>query len=187
MRNTSRYPIIRILLLVSLLAPAQLAGQAQTNPQSSAWQTYKSDAGNFSASFPGEPKDVDTSGPNGPPTHTIQVFAGTNGYMVVYVTSPSDQTVDDANFNSYRDSFIKSMDGCAIANEAAAAPAVRNFVGRFYHLNCIFQNTKLTLAGNLYWGKHYAYAVLAVFEPAATDPPAAGTFLSSFAINDAKK
>jgi hypothetical protein len=38
----------------------------------------------------------------------------------------------------------------------------------------------------LYWGKHYAYAVFALFPPAPTDPPTAKKFFDSFSVFDAK-
>jgi hypothetical protein len=48
-------------------------------------------------------------------------------------------------------------------------------------------NTKVTILGNLYWGKHYAYAVMVMF-PSSTDAPqTTSKFLDSFGIIDVGK
>jgi hypothetical protein len=187
MRKSPRNPFVAILHVAILLAAAPLSVLSQTNPQSDQPAAYKSDAGNFSANFPGEPKDTDSTEPNGPRTHTIQSISGSNSFMVVYVVTDSAQTVNEANFTLYRDAFFKSLGQCEIANESAASPDINNFVGRSYHLNCTFGGIKLTLAGNLYYGKHFSYAVLTVFEPVSKDPPEATTFLHSFSVTDTTK
>ena len=187
MRKSSRNSFFGILQVVILLAAAPLSVLSQTNPQSGQPSAYKSDGGNFSANFPGEPKDTDSTEPNGPRTHTIQSVSGSNSFMVVYVITDSAETVNEANFTLYRDAFFKSLGQCEIGNEAAASPDINSFIGRSYHLSCIFAGIKLTLAGNLYYGKHFSYAVLTVFEPVSKDPPEATTFLHSFSVTDTAK
>jgi hypothetical protein len=49
-------------------------------------------------------------------------------------------------------------------------------------MNCDVRTQKMSFVGNLYWGKHYAYAVLAMFPTAAADPPEAGKFCNSFSV-----
>ena len=39
----------------------------------------------------------------------------------------------------------------------------------------------------MYWGKHYAYAVLTMFSTAPSDPPTAKKFSDSFSVLDASK
>jgi len=48
-------------------------------------------------------------------------------------------------------------------------------------------NTKVTILGNLYWGKHYAYAVMVMFPASAAAPQTTNKFLQSFGIIDQGK
>jgi hypothetical protein len=171
--------ILRVLLLACLAAP--VAGQATE------WHTYKSDDGNFSALFPLEPKETVNTTENAPPSHTFLAMSGTTGYTVVYVFTKSEQSVDDANFKAYRDGVLGSLPGCNGVTENPAAPAVRGYIGHSYRMNCIFSDVKMSVVGNLYWGKHYGYAALVIFPVAASDPPTVTRFTNSFSVIDSGK
>jgi hypothetical protein len=54
-------------------------------------------------------------------------------------------------------------------------------------MNCVISEKKMTFVGNLYWGRHYAYAVMVIFQSAPSDPPATQKFMDSFAVIDASK
>jgi hypothetical protein len=173
------YWLLRISLLVSLAAP--VAGQTDE------WHRYKNDAGNFSVLMPVEPKESVIDEPNGQSSHTIQAISGSVGYTVVYVITKAEQTVDEATFKAYRDAFLKGLPNCDLVTEDPASPAVRGYVGHWYRMNCSVQDKKLSFVGNLYWGKHYAYAVLTMFATEPSDPPMARKFTDSFFVLDASK
>jgi len=171
--------IIRFALLVSLSVP--LAGQ--TNE----WHNYRNVDGNFSALLPGEPKENVSTDPDGTTTHTIQTVADSVVFLVVYVAAPAEQQVDEATFNVYRDAFLKGLPNCDLVKEDAPSPAVTAHVGHSYRLSCLVGDTRYIFVGNLYWGKHRAYAVLSMFQPAASDPLTARKFINSFAVIDTAK
>ena len=170
---------LRIALLVCLAA--SLSGQ--TNE----WRNYRNVDGNFSALMPGEPKGNVNTEKDGPTTHTIQAISDSVVYLVIYVTAPSEQPGDEATFNVYRDAFLKGLPNCDLVTEDAASTTVPGHVGHWYRLNCLVQGQKYIFVGNLYWGKHRAYAVLSMFAAAPSDPPAARKFIDSFAVIDADK
>lgn len=171
--------IIRISLLVCLAA--SLTGQ--TNE----WRRYRNVDGNFSALMPGEPKDIGNGGQSEQASHTIQSIDGTVGYTVVYVITKAEQPVNEATFKVYRDAFMKGLPNCVQVTENPAAPAIRGYIGHWYRMNCQVQDKKLSFIGNLYWGKHYAYAVLTMFPTAPSDPPMAAKFSDSFSVIDPDK
>ena len=47
--------------------------------------------------------------------------------------------------------------------EQAPAPALEGYIGHWYQLSCAMPNVKVAIEGNLYWGKHYAYAVMVMY------------------------
>jgi hypothetical protein len=170
-----------LLLLLAFLA-GPLAGQNDD------WRSYKNDAGNFSILMPIQPTESVTPGEGDASTsHTIQAITGGVGYVVVYVTLSSDQTVDEPTFRVYRDSFMHGLGNCQQESESAAAPAVPGYIGHWYRVNCRIENKPMTFSGNLYWGKRYAYAVMVIFNAAPSDPPATKKFTGSFAVLDAGK
>jgi hypothetical protein len=170
---------IRLALLVSLAV--SLAGQ--TNE----WRTYRNVDGNFSALLPGEPKETASTDPDGTTTHTIQAVSDSVVFLVVYVAAPSEQPVDETTFNIYRDAFLRGLPKCDLVKEDTPSPAVAAHVGHSYRLNCLVGESKYIFVGNLYWGKHRAYAVLSMFPTAASDPLTARRFINSFAVIDANK
>ena len=166
----------RSIVIVSAVAVlvAALAGQ---NDQ---WQKYTNRSGNFSVLMPVQPKDTPT--PNASTeTHTIQAISGGAAYTVVYVVNPSEQQVTEANYKIYRDAFVSGLPNCKVVTESAAAPALPGYIGRWYRMDCNVDGKALSFAGNLYWGKRYAYAVLTMFSTAPSIPPTAKRFSDSFA------
>src|SRR5260370_27678548 len=147
-----RYRIIGRVLVVCLAE--SLTGQ--TNE----WRRYRNVDGNFSAVMPGEPKDSPNGDQDANPSHTIQAIDGSIAYTVVYVITEAEQQVDEATFKVYRDAFINGLPQCDLATEAAASAEIQGYVGHWYRMNCHVENKPVSFIGNLYWGKHYAYAVL---------------------------
>lgn len=170
---------MRLRSLPLLLLCAGLAGSLAG--QNAEWHSYKNDAGNFSALMPVQPTETTNPGDGGE-SHTIMALTGGVGYSVVYVVSPSDQPVDEATFNIYRDSFMKGLPNCRQEKDHAASPALAAYVGHWYRLNCNVSGKAMTFAGNLYWGKRYAYAVIVIFASSPSDPPGAEHFLNSFDV-----
>lgn len=84
-----------LLLLLCMCLAASLAGQ---NEQ---WLRFTNDAGNFSVLMPGQPTETKNQTPEGE-SRTFLSISNEVGYTVVYIASPSDQTVDEATFNVYR-------------------------------------------------------------------------------------
>jgi hypothetical protein len=167
------------LLLVGVAVP--FAGQ--TNE----WHRYNNQAGNFSVLMPIEPQDSPNGDQAEQVSHTVQAISGSIGYTVVYVISNAEQPVDEATFNIYRDAFLKGLPNCERITEDAASPAVQGYIGHWYRMSCNVSGQKLSFVGNLYWGKHYAYAVLAMFPTESSDPATAKKFTSSFAVLDPSK
>ena len=104
------------------------------------------------------------------------------GYTVVYVTFSSDQTVDEATYTIYKDSFMKSLPNCRQGSEHAASPVLAGYVGHWYRLNCDVNGKPMTFVGDLYWGKRYAYAVMAIFAASPADPSGTQKFIDSFGV-----
>ena len=166
------------LLLVSVSVP--FAGQADQ------WRRYKNEAGNFSAQMPGEPNES-VNGEGDKASHTIQAISGSIGYTVVYVANPAEQPVDEPTYKIYRDAFLKGLPQCELVREDPVSHPLAGYIGRWYRMNCNASGQKMTFTGNLYWGRHYAYAVLAMFSTAASDPSEGAKFYNSFSVLDSSK
>jgi tetratricopeptide (TPR) repeat protein len=152
------------------------------------WISYRSEGGNFAALFPFEPKDTPNPTEDNQVSRTIQATTNEGiSYMVVFAQMTVEQAVDETTYKTYRDAVLKGLSTCDVAVESAASPAVRSFVGHAYRLNCVFNNVKMTMVGNLYWGRHYGYAVLAMFAATVSDPPTARKFVDSFSLVDTSK
>ena len=168
-----RYWVVGILLLICLSVP--FAGQGDQ------WQQYKNDDGNFSVLILGQPRES-VSGEGSQASHTIQAISGTVGYTIVYVANPNEQPVNEPTYKVYRDAFLKGLPQCELLKEDSASRPLPGYIGRWYRMGCDISGKKMSFIGNLYWGKHYAYAVLAMFPSAASDPPEAGKFYNSFSV-----
>jgi hypothetical protein len=166
--------LIRISLLLCLSAPA--AGRTDE------WHRYKNENGNFSVLLPEEPEESVEAEEGDPITYTARVFTPSIGYLVISVVTKEDQAVDEANFENYRDEILKHLPYCHPVKEESASLAVRGFIGHWYRMNCETPDRKFVAAGNLYWGKHYGYAVFVLFSPSTADPPTVKKFTNSFVV-----
>jgi hypothetical protein len=106
-----------------------------------------------------------------------------DGYMVVYTTMAAEQKVDEDTFRQFRDGVFKQLPKCEIVKEGPPSRALAGYIGHWYNLNC----GQVVFSGNLYWGKRYAYAVMAVYPVNSTEPPNVKRFLESFDLLDAGK
>jgi hypothetical protein len=168
-----------LLLFVASTAAAQTAD----------WHQYKNEAGNFSALLPGQPTDTDNAPDSKDVVGSRTVTATENGVSlnVIYVILRDQQEVTEENLQAYKEGFLKQLPGCSVSSEKPASPAVPGYVGHLYRMDCTISNTKMNFSGNIYWGKHYSYAVLGMFASAPTDPPGVKKFLDSFAVIDSSK
>jgi hypothetical protein len=156
--------------------------------QTAEWQKYKNAHGNFTVLFPGEPNDsVNQTDDANIQSHTLSARQGTAIYMVVYATMAKAQLVDDANFEIFKNAVFHELPKCEVGSDQPASPIVQGFIGRRYRLNCDLPQTKKTIAGNLYWGKHSSYAVMAMFPADAAEPAEVKKFVDSFAVIDPDK
>jgi hypothetical protein len=171
--------ILRAVLL--LLLATTLIGQP--NP----WKRYRNVDGNFTVLFPGEPTDTVNKTGNESQSHNLKVQTASGLYLVVYVTNPTEQPVDEATFQVYRNAFLEGLPQCTMDAEKAANPALGALIGRWYRLSCKQADTKVVMEGNLYWGKHYAYAVLVMHPSAAAHPDGEQNFLDSFSMIDTRQ
>ena len=112
--------------------------------------------------FPGQPKDSVNPGAEGMESHTLVTQESAAVYMVVYTRITSAQPVDEATFQIYKNGVFKELPTCEASADEPASPAVERYIGHSYRLNCDIQGNKIKIAGNLYWGKHYAFAVMAM-------------------------
>ncbi len=175
-----RHVLVAALLFAGLTSP--MAGQTEE------WKTFKNEGGNFSVLLPTEAKEtVAGGGDQGPESHTFMATSNSVSYVLVYVYTKPEQPATEEEFKIYRDSLMQNFAGCQIATEGAAAPPVPNHVGHFYTMNCDFKGVKMTVIGDLYWGKHYSYAVLSMYAAGGASPAGARKFTDSFAVLDASK
>jgi hypothetical protein len=174
---------VRRLLLCTLLLACLAAPFAG---QSDRWRTYENRGGNFSALMPSEPKET-VSGEGDQASHTIQAISGSIGYTVVYVSNSTEQPVDEGTYKVYRDHFFKGLPQCELDREDAVSRPLVGFIGRWYRMNCNVSGQKMTFTGNLYWGRYYAYAALAMYATAPSEPQQAAKFYNSFAVLNSRK
>jgi hypothetical protein len=80
---------------------------------------------------------------------------------------------------------FKELPKCTVMTDKAGSPAVQGYISRQYRLSCEMGAT-VTIVGNLYWGKHYSYAVMVMFAT-PSDPPTISKFTNSFEITDTSK
>jgi hypothetical protein len=174
-QNNWRGASVRNLVLrLSLLLSLAVSFRGQTDE----WKVYRNTDGNFRALFPGEPKDTVNPAPD--PIHSNTLLAIHNGavYMVVYAAMPTEQPVNDASFEVYKSSVFQELPKCNVGKEGPAAPSIPGYIGHWYRLNC----EQVNIIGNLYWGKHYAYAVMAIFPVNTSEPSDSKRFVNSFAV-----
>ena len=169
-------------VLILLLAAGPLAAQT------SEWKRYKNTNGNFTVLFPGEPTDTVNKTEEGAQSHTLLAKEGTALYTVVYTVMTSEQKVDDATYQAFKTGVFNELPKCEAGAEQPASPALEGYIGHSYRLNCDMPNAKVTIVGNLYWGKHFAFAVMTMFPASVAEPIAtAKKFVESFAVIDAAR
>jgi hypothetical protein len=162
--------------LLALLIALPFSGQTAE------WKQYKDTTGNFTVLFPGDPKDSVNQNNEEIQSHTLLAVDAPFYYTVIYTAMNSDQKVDNETYEVFKNAVFRELPNCEVGQDGAAAPPVAGYVGRWYHLNCATAPNKVTIVGNLYWGKRYAYAVMVMFPATATEPPTMGKFLKSFAV-----
>ena len=170
-------------VLILLLAAGPLT--AQTNE----WKRYKNTDGQLCRPVSrgtGRQRQQDREWR--PILRTLLAGQDPGLYTVVYTTMTSAQTVDEATFQVFKSAVFKELPKCDVGTERPAAHAIEGYIGHGYRLSCDMPNTRVIIVGNLYWGKHDAYAVMTMF-PASADEPAAATnkFVESFAVIDPAK
>jgi hypothetical protein len=178
MRNLA----VRLALLLCLAAPILGQGAGQTDE----WKRYSNVNGNFSVLFPVEPTDTLNGDQGEVQSHTLLALARPNAYTVVYTVMAREQTVDDATYEVFKNAVFKELPKCSVVTVGAVSPAIPGYIGHWYRLSCDMTNSKLTMTGNLYWGRHYAYAVMAMFTT-SPDPPTVKKFTDSFSVTDTSK
>jgi hypothetical protein len=173
--------LLSVVLILSLAASPLAA-------QTSEWKKYKNTDGNFTALFPGEPADSINKTEAGAQSHTLLAKEGSAVYTVVYTLMSSQQTVDEATFQVFKNAVFKELPKCEAGAEQPASPAVEGYIGRSYRLSCDMPNARVAIVGNLYWGKHYAFAVMTMFPASVAEATSTEKkFFDSFAVIDPAK
>jgi hypothetical protein len=156
--------------------------------QAAEWKKHKNTDGNFTALFPGEPNDTVNKSEGGMQSHTLLARDQGSVYTVIYTSMGTTQTVDEATFEVFKNAVFKELPKCEAGAAKPATPGVTGYIGHWYTLNCDMATAKVTVVGNLYWGKHYAYAVMVMFLATATEPTAPEKkFFESFSVIDPAK
>ncbi len=120
-------------------------------------------------------------------TRQLQVQEKGVFYGVVWASMDVAQTVDEANFQIFKNSFLSKLPKCEVGTEQPASPAFQGYIGHGYRLNCDAPQAKLAITGNLYWAKHYCFALMAISASSAAEPAEMKSFIESFAIIDPTK
>ena len=155
--------------------------------QTTEWKRYKNTDGSFTVLFPGDPESSISKNDNGAQSHTLTARENPVMYMVVYTTHASLQPVNEATYQDFKNAFFKELPKCEGGAEEPASPAVEGYIGHWYRLNCEIASNKIRVAGNLYWGEHNAFAVVAVFPVSVAEPAGVKKFVESFAVIDRAK
>ena len=171
---------VRACCVLMLLASA-VAGQTDQ------WKRYQYSDGNFSALFPLEPQDSVNKSDGEIKSHTLMAQQTGGVFMVVYSSMQSEQKVDDATYQVFKEAVFRELPKCDVVTEQPPSLPLTSYIGHWYRLNCALANGNIPIVGNLYWGKHYAYAVMAMFSAANTEPQATKNFVNSFALLEPAK
>lgn len=175
MRKLLQGPCLLLLLTVPL------AGQTGE------WKTYKNDTGNFTVLFPGEPQDSVNKAEGDVVSHTLMVKSEAGIYTVVYSSMATAQPVDEDTFTAFKKAVFNELPKCDVVDEQSASPAVRNYIGHWYRLSCAIGEVTVKIEGNLYWGKHFAYAVMVMNRANQSTPEGSQRFMDSFAVIDQER
>jgi len=155
--------------------------------QTDGWKRHTNNAGNFTALFPVDPQDSVNKSDNEIESHTLLAQQSPFIYTVIYTNMKGEQQVNEATYETFKNAVFKELPKCEVGTEAPPAPAIENYIGHWYRLNCDMTPNKVTVLGNLYWGKHHAYAVMVMYRSDLTEPAAGRSFLKSFAVLDQSK
>ena len=166
--------------MIALLAGA-LAGQ------SAEWKTYNNAEGNFSAQFPGDPTDSVNPTDSSMKSHVVQLQQLPVVYILVWSFIDKEQPADDTNYAVFKDGVFSKLPSCTTDSEKSASPSFRGYIGHQYLLTCEYPQGKVKMRGNLYWGKHYSFALMTAFPASIPEPAGVNTFMGSFAITDPAK
>jgi hypothetical protein len=173
--------LLSVVLILSLAAGPLAA-------QTSEWKTYKNTSGNFTVLFPGEPADSINKTEGDMQSHTLLAREGSAVYTVVYTVMTNAQTVNEATFQAFKEGVFKELPKCEAGAEQPVSPALASYIGHAYRLSCDMPNAKVTIVGNLYWGKHYSFAVMTMFRGDTAEPTSTEKkFVDSFKVIDAAK
>ena len=141
--------------------------------QTSDWKTYKNTEGNFAVLFPGNPEDSINKTDSGAQSHTLMAPTKAGVYTVIYTTMAAEQPVNDVTYQTFKKAVFQELPKCDVEREQAPAPALEGYIGHWYQLSCAMPNVKVAIEGNLYWGKHYAYAVMVMYPMTGSQPEGA--------------
>lgn len=149
--------------------------------QTQEWKRHKNPTGNFTVLFPADPQDSVNKSDEEIQSHTLLAIDKPFYYMVIYTAMASDQTVDDPTFQVFKDAVFKQLPACQVGADRPAQPELKGYIGRRYRLKCDTKPNNVTIIGNIYWGKRYAYAVMLMFPVGSAEPSTTDKFLDSFA------
>jgi len=155
--------------------------------QTTEWKTIHSAEGNFTVQFPGDPQDTVNPSGNSMTSHILQIQVKPAIYMLVWSYIEQEQTVNDTSYEAFKSGFINKLPNCSTDTDQPASPSFRGYIGHGYVLNCDYPQAKIKMKGNLYWGKHYSFAMMTAFAASVSEPTEVNKFIGSFAIADLTK
>lgn len=164
--------------LLLLLLTASFDGQTQ------GWKKYSNTNGNFAVLFPGQPEDSVNSSDSSVQSHTLMARENGAIYTVVYTIHAGEQKVDLATYDVFKKAVFKELPKCEMVTEGPPSPNLAGYIGGWYRLTCDMPQTKVSVLGNLYWGKSFAYAVMVMYAANVAEPAAKKDFLESFTLID---
>jgi hypothetical protein len=170
-------------VLLWLLLVVSFAGQT------SEWKRYRNTSGNFSVMFPGEVKEGPGMNLGGSDEmHSVVALKSPAVYTISYITMARTLRVTEADFESYKRGVFEKLPKCEPTGGGSASPAIEGYIGHSYRGVFETPNNRINIVVNLYWGKHHAFNVGAMFPVGAVEPSEEiKKFLGSFALIDPAK
>ena len=159
---------------------------AQSNGAMENWRTYRSDKGNFTVLFPAEVQETSNPAPEGMESHAVATRQGGANYLVLYLVTTRENTVDEQNFEEYKSAVFKEFGDCAVQKQGDPTRKLKNYLGHSFRMACNAQQGKVMYFGNLYIGKNHAYTVMTMYAPGA-EPLGVRRFTDSFSLIDSSK
>lgn len=155
--------------------------------QTTEWKSVRSTEGNFTVQFPGDPQETVNSAGSSMTSHTLQVQVKPAIYLLVWSYIDPEQAVNDSTYEAFKTGFVSKLPNCSTDVDQSASPSFRGYIGHGYVLSCDYPQGKVKMKGNLYWGKHYSFAVMIAFAASVNEPAEVQKFLGSFAVADPGK